>query len=101
MVGRWGGDELIVVLDSGLAEAKSHIERLQKWVFGEYRVQLGTDAPKVNMDAALGLVEWQPGETMKEVLGRADAAMYQQKAVAHQQPPTTPTGLENETRATL
>jgi PleD family two-component response regulator len=72
VVGRWGGDELIVVLDSGLAEAKSHIERLQKWVFGEYRVQLGTDAPKVNMDAALGLVEWQPGETMKEVLGRAD-----------------------------
>jgi len=82
VVGRWGGDELIVVLDSGLAEAKSHIERLQKWVFGEYTVQLGTDPPKVNMDAALGLVEWQPRGTVKEVLGRADAAKYQEKTAA-------------------
>jgi diguanylate cyclase (GGDEF)-like protein len=83
VVGRWGGDEFIVVLDGGLAEAKPHIERLQKWVFGEYTIQLGTDAPKVNLDAAIGLVEWQPGETMKEVLGRADAAMYQEKTAAH------------------
>jgi diguanylate cyclase (GGDEF)-like protein len=82
VVGRWGGDEFIMVLDSGLAEAQSHIERLQKWVFGEYTVQLATDAPKVNMDAAIGLVEWQPGETMKEVLGPADAAMYQEKTAA-------------------
>jgi diguanylate cyclase (GGDEF)-like protein len=87
VVGRWGGDEFIVVLDGGLAEAKVHIERLQKWVFGEYTVQLGTDTHKVHMDAAIGLVEWQPGETIKEVLGRADAAMYQEKTTARKRPP--------------
>jgi diguanylate cyclase (GGDEF)-like protein len=87
VVGRWGGDEFIVVLDGGLAEARPHIERLQKWVFGEYTIQVGPGAPKVSMDAAIGLVEWQPGETLKEVLGRADAAMYQEKTAAHKGPP--------------
>jgi len=94
VVGRWGGDEFIVVLDGSLMEAQSHIERLQKWVFGDYTVQLGTDTLKVNMDAALGLVEWQPGETMKAVLGRADAAMYQEKSAARKRPPKP----EGETR---
>jgi PleD family two-component response regulator len=47
------------------------------------------------MDAAIGLVEWQAGETMREVLGRADTAMYQQKAVAHQEPPTSQMGRES------
>jgi PleD family two-component response regulator len=35
------------------------------------------------MTASLGLVEWQAGESIKEVLARADALMYQQKAEAH------------------
>jgi diguanylate cyclase (GGDEF)-like protein len=84
-VGRWGGDEFIVVLEGGLVEAQSHLERMQKWVFGGYTVQLGAEGPKVNMDAAIGLVEWQAGESIKQVLGRADAVMYQQKAIAHKQ----------------
>jgi PleD family two-component response regulator len=78
-----------------VGNARSHMERLRRWVLGEYTVQLGTDAAKVNMDAAIGLVEWQAGETMREVLGRADTAMYQQKAVAHQEPPTSQMGRES------
>ncbi len=85
VVGRWGGDEFIVLLDAGLAEAKAHIERVRKWVFGKYKVQRGTEALKVNIDAAIGLVAWQPGETLKAVLERADADMYQQKAAARSQ----------------
>jgi len=84
VVGRWGGDEFIVVLDAGLAEAKVHIERVKKWVFGKYKVQRDTEGLKVDIEAAVGLVAWQPGETMKAVLGRADAAMYQQKAARRQ-----------------
>jgi diguanylate cyclase (GGDEF)-like protein len=95
IVGRWGGDEFIIVLDCSLGDAKSHMERLRRWVIGEYTVQVGTDVAKVNMDAAIGVVEWQPGETMREVLGRADAAMYGEKAVAHQQPPTSQMGRES------
>lgn len=95
LVGRWGGDEFIIVLDCSLGDAKSHMERLHRWVLGEYTVQLGADVAKVDLDAAIGLVEWQPGESMKEVLGRADAAMYQQKAVAHQQLPPSQTEYKN------
>ena len=38
------------------------------------------------MSAAVGLVEWQPGESIKELLCRADALMYKQKAEMHKQP---------------
>jgi diguanylate cyclase (GGDEF)-like protein len=95
LVGRWGGDEFIIVLDCSLGDAKSHMERLHRWVLGEYTVQLGADVAEVDLDAAIGLVEWQPGESMKEVLGRADAAMYQQKAVAHQQLPPSQAECKN------
>jgi diguanylate cyclase (GGDEF)-like protein len=83
VVGRWGGDEFVVVVDGRLAEAQSHVERLQKWVFGGYTLQLGAHGPKVDLNAALGLVEWRSGETFKEVLARADAVMYKQKAQMH------------------
>ncbi len=80
VVGRWGGDEFVVILDGHLHEAQSHVERMQKWVFGSYTLHLGVEGPKVETTAALGLVEWQTGETLKQVLGRADALMYKQKA---------------------
>ena len=80
VVGRWGGDEFIVVLDGNLAEAQSHVERMQKWVFGSYTLHLGPEGPKVDMTAAIGLVEWHAGETIKALLARADAMMYKQKS---------------------
>ena len=63
------------------------MERMQKWVFGSYTLHLGTEGVKVEMDAAVGLVEWQPGEGIKEVLARADALMYKQKAEMHKRSP--------------
>jgi len=89
VVGRWGGDEFIVVLDGGLMEARSHVERMQKWVFGSYTLQTGPEGPKLESTAALGLVEWQPGEGIKEVLARADALMYKQKQEMHKQATAT------------
>jgi diguanylate cyclase (GGDEF)-like protein len=85
VVGRWGGDEFIVVLDGNVMEAQKHVERMQKWVFGGYTVKLGPDGPKVEMNAALGLVEWQPEEGIKEVLARADTLMYKQKTEKREQ----------------
>ncbi len=38
LVGRWGGDEFILILDREFAGARWQIERLQKWVFGECTV---------------------------------------------------------------
>jgi diguanylate cyclase (GGDEF)-like protein len=80
VVGRWGGDEFIVVLDGHLTEAQTHVERMQKWVFGSYTLHLGPEGPKVEMSAAIGLVEWQTRELTNQLLARADALMYKQKS---------------------
>ncbi len=84
VVGRWGGDEFILILDCDLVGARSQIERLQKWVFGEYTIKPGADAEKVKIqvDASIGAAEWQPGETAHQVIERADAAMYKEKKLA-------------------
>ncbi len=83
-VGRWGGDEFMLVLDGDEANAKSQIERIKKWVFGQYTIRpgKGSGEVKVVVDAAIGLAQWQKGETLAEVVGRADAAMYQDKQLA-------------------
>jgi len=79
VVGRWGGDEFVVILDGSLADAQARVQRIQEWVLGSYTVQNLPAESKIDMSAAVGLAEWQPGETFKEVVARADALMYQEK----------------------
>lgn len=81
LVGRWGGDEFIIVLDGNLAGAKVQIERIRKWVFGGYTIRpgKGTGEVKINVEAATGLAQWHPGETLQGVVERADAEMYTEK----------------------
>jgi diguanylate cyclase (GGDEF)-like protein len=81
VVGRWGGDEFILVLDGASSAVEPQIERLRKWVFGEYSVKPGPDAKevKISVDASIGLAQWNPGETLDQVIERADAVMYKEK----------------------
>jgi diguanylate cyclase (GGDEF)-like protein len=80
-IGRWGGDEFILLLHCGLAEATAQIERLRKWVCGNYTIQANSVSTKLQVGASIGLAERLPGETMKELIARADAEMYRDKAV--------------------
>jgi diguanylate cyclase (GGDEF)-like protein len=84
IVGRWGGDEFILVLDCDLAGAKSQIERMRKWVCGDYTIQTGTGAAKIriNLGASVGMALWQPDETAVQITERADAAMYREKELS-------------------
>jgi diguanylate cyclase (GGDEF)-like protein len=82
VIGRWGGDEFILLFDSGLEEADAQTERLRKWVCGNYSVPGKTGALKLRVDASIGLAAHAVGEGMNELVGRADAAMYKQKAAA-------------------
>jgi diguanylate cyclase (GGDEF)-like protein len=83
LVGRWSGDEFVVVLDSDLASAKAQIERVQNWVFGEYPIQpAGKPEVKVKVEAAIGMAVWRAGQTLQQVIEYADAAMYEDKKLA-------------------
>ncbi len=82
MIGRWGGDEFILLLDVGMEEAQAHIERVRKWVCGNYEIKKTEGHLKVRVNASIGLAAHATGETLKELLARADAAMYEQKAAS-------------------
>ncbi len=79
VIGRWGGDEFILVLDCPLGEAAPQIERLSAWVCQDYAVKARTGPMKLKVNASIGLAEHAPGEAMKDLLARADAAMYEHK----------------------
>ncbi len=81
VIGRWGGDEFILLFDCALAEAEAQVVRLRKWVCGSYTVLGKTGEVKLRVDASIGLAEREAGEDMKALLARADAAMYEEKAV--------------------
>jgi diguanylate cyclase (GGDEF)-like protein len=78
-IGRWGGDEFVVVMDSSQSEADDYASRIKRWVFGDYTVGAAGDRRKVHVEAAMGVAEWRSGETMAQLLGRVDQAMYKQK----------------------
>jgi diguanylate cyclase (GGDEF)-like protein len=86
LVGRWGGDEFVIVLACDSAGAKSHIDRIHEWVFGKYTLadRPGTERMTVRVEAAIGLAEWNPGMTLEDLIGEADAAMYKEKGRSRQ-----------------
>jgi diguanylate cyclase (GGDEF)-like protein len=81
-IGRWGGDEFILLLHCRIREAKTQIDRLREWVCGNYTVQGSSGPQKLRVRASIGLAEEQPGESMKKLIERADAEMYREKAAS-------------------
>jgi diguanylate cyclase (GGDEF)-like protein len=82
IIGRWGGDEFLLLFDAALDEAQAQTERLRKWVCGNYDLTGKAGSLKLRVSASIGLADHVAGETMKDLLARADAAMYEEKATA-------------------
>lgn len=80
IVSRWGGDEFLVIVDCSAEEVHDRIEPVRKWVFGDYDIKIDGESRKVHVHASVGMASWRPGETAAELIARADAAMYQEKA---------------------
>lgn len=80
LVGRWGGDEFVVIVDGGAVEAESRASRVRQWALGEYALDAGTRQVKVLVVAGMGVVEWNGKESGKDLLGRADQKLYTSKA---------------------
>jgi diguanylate cyclase (GGDEF)-like protein len=67
MILRFGGEEFLVVLpDCGIDEATSILERLR-------------EATPNGQTCSAGLAMWRPGESVDELVARADKALYEAK----------------------
>jgi diguanylate cyclase len=75
-VGRWGGDEFVVLLDGPIAEVRKRLEGVRRWVLGEYPLP---KAGRVTIGAAIGIAEWRQGCSAEQLFAEADAAMYSEK----------------------
>jgi diguanylate cyclase len=86
LVGRWGGDEFVVILAGNLLSAKAHTERVEQWVFGKYTIYEGSKRPiSIDIQGSVGTAEWHPGQTMEELIAEADSKMYLKKKLAPKQ----------------
>jgi diguanylate cyclase (GGDEF)-like protein len=76
VIGRYGGEEFVVALPRcGEARALNVAERLRAGIQA-----LGVPLDQGTLTASIGVAILKPGEGIKGVLTRADAAMYQAKA---------------------
>jgi len=82
VIGRWGGDEFILIFDCGLAESQTRTDRLRERVCGKYRFDGRKGEITVHVEISIGLAEHAANETMSELVERADAAMYANKESA-------------------
>lgn len=70
---RWGGDELLVLMPgTTAADAHAIVERWRRHVAGA-----ASAGPALSVST--GVAQHEPGETVDELVGRADAAMYRAK----------------------
>jgi len=74
LVGRWGGEEFLLVLPETDAEAAARLaERVRRTVGEEAYEGVG------RISVSLGVAELAPGETIEALVKRADEALYRAK----------------------
>jgi diguanylate cyclase (GGDEF)-like protein len=79
IVGRWGGDEFVALVDPSIADSQTQVSRIAELFSKKFLISSGETEQQVSIGAAVGIANWRPGETVIEVLQRADAEMYEQK----------------------
>ena len=79
-VARFGGDEYVVMLlDSELQGAEIVAENIRLIVEKTRIKRNETGAPIGRVTVSIGIAQYQPGESVIQLLNRADAALYQSK----------------------
>ena len=76
IVGRWGGDEFVVILDLPVEQGSRVIER----VFGQITDEpLATDSAVIPVGVSICVARWSAEESIDAVLAKADTALYAAK----------------------
>lgn len=83
VIGRYGGEELLVVLPvCKRKDAATRAHALRQVIVASPFTVIGLDglSYEVAVTASFGVAEWLPGESMDQLLVRADAALYRAKS---------------------
>ncbi|UYB50511.1 diguanylate cyclase [Xanthomonas sp. AM6] len=76
LIGRYGGEELLAVLPGLVPPARTRLHALHQ-VIGA--TPFLTDAGMLEVTASIGVAWYRPGETLQQLLSRADDALYRAK----------------------
>jgi diguanylate cyclase len=80
LAARYGGEEFVIILpDTPLSGATSLAETIRKKVEGSRIKRSGTNEIVANVTLSLGVARHRPGESERELIARADQALYQSK----------------------
>lgn len=73
-VARWGGEEFLVFLpETGLAHAEKIANRLRRAVAN---LQIGYGGKMIRVTVSVGATQYQPGQSIKEIINVADQHLY-------------------------
>lgn len=79
LLGRWGGEEFMLICNSTLEEATALAEKLRLELQGQVIPPVGI------VTASFGVSSYHPGDSGQTIVGRADAAMYRAKTAGRNQ----------------
>lgn len=80
LAARYGGDELIALLpNTALANCRNLAERVRKTIAERQVVRRVTGSPLAKVTVSVGVAQFRPGETVAELFGRCDRALYRAK----------------------
>lgn len=82
LVGRWGGDEFLIVQDIPIEQAVPALDRVRLAVCGQ-----GVAIPEGSVDASvsIGVAPWLSGVPFDDALAAADRALYRAKSQGRDQ----------------
>lgn len=80
VVCRWGGDEFLVIVNSPVKDCIARARQVAESLRGRYSIRSAGKEYVVEVLTSVGVAELKPGETVEQLLARADEFLYHHKA---------------------
>jgi len=97
LVGRWGGDEFVLLLSGNQTSVNPHVRRLKQEVCARYMLHGSSGFYSTfDVETAVGVAQWRQDEPVTALIARADENMYRDKS--HAARTTSPDQAPSPTR---